>query len=56
LQGTFVQFPSSIRIIAQEFEAIHEIPHIIGAINGSHIPIFAPVIGRDDYSYGTSFH
>ena len=51
LQGTFVQFPSPalFRILAQEFEALHEIPHIIRVIDGSYIPILAPIIGGEDY-------
>jgi hypothetical protein len=28
--------------IAQEFESLHGIPYILGAIDGSHIPIIAP--------------
>ena len=58
LQGTFVQFPSParFRVLAQEFEALHGIPHIIGAIDGSHIPILAPVIGGEDYYCRKSFH
>ena len=47
LQGIFIQFPSPthFRVLAREFEARHGIPHIIGVIDGSHIPILAPVIG-----------
>ena len=58
LQGTFVQFPNParFRILALEFEALHEIPYIIGAIDGSHIPILAHVIGGDDYYCRKSFH
>jgi hypothetical protein len=58
LQGTIVQFPSParFRVLAQEFEALHGIPYIIGAIDGSHIPIFAHVIGEDDYYCKKSFH
>lgn len=59
LQGTFVQFPSptQFRVLAQEFETLHGILHIIGAIDGSHIPILAPVIGGDkcvfwNYEFG----
>ena len=58
LQGIFAQFPSQgrFRVLAQEFEALHEIPHIIGAIDGSHIPIIVLVIGGDDYYCKKSFH
>jgi hypothetical protein len=53
LQGTFVQFqsPAWFRILAQEFEALHGIPYIIGAIDGSHISILALVIGGEDYYF-----
>ena len=46
LQRTFVQFssPARFRVLVQEFEALHGIPRIIGAIDGSHIPILAHVI------------
>ena len=58
LQGIFIQFPSPARfkVLAQEFEALHGIPHIIGTIDGSHIPILAPVIGGENYHYRKSFH
>ena len=51
LQGTFVQFPNPARyrVLAQEFEALHTISYIIGAINGSHIPNLIPIIGGEDY-------
>ena len=46
-----MQFPSQawFRILVQEFEAFYEIPHIIGVIDGSHIPILAHVIGGKIY-------
>ena len=58
LQGTFVQFPNParFRVLAKEFEALHGIPYIIGAIDGSHIPILAPIIGGEDYYCGKSFN
>ena len=58
MQRTFVQFPSParFRVLAQEFEALHKIPYIIKAIDGSHIPIFVPIIGEDDYYCIKSFH
>ena len=51
LQGFFVQLPSParFRVLAQELEALCGIPHIIGAINGSHIPILAHVIEGENY-------
>ena len=58
MQRTFVQFssPARFRVLAQEFEALHKIPYIIKAIDGSHIPIFVPIIGEDDYYCIKSFH
>jgi hypothetical protein len=33
---------AQMKQIASEFEALHGIPYILGAIDGSHIPIIAP--------------
>jgi len=33
---------AKIKIIAAKFEALHGIPYIFGAIDGSHIPIITP--------------
>jgi hypothetical protein len=33
---------AKIKIIATKFEALHGIPYIFGAIDGSHIPIITP--------------
>ena len=58
MQGIFVHFPNPtrFRVLAQEFEALYGIPYIIGAIDGSHIPILVPVIGGEDYYCRKSFH
>ena len=58
LQGIFVQLPSVARSrnLAQDFEALHDVPYIIGAIDGSHILIFAHVIAEEDYYCRISFH
>ena len=48
--------PARFKVLAQEFEAHHGIPYIIGAIDGSHIPILAHVIGKEDYYCRKSFH
>ena len=58
LQGIFVQFLSLawFGVLAQEFEALHGILHIIVAIDGFHISIFAPVIGGEDYYRRKSFY
>ena len=56
LQHAFVHFPSlaRFRILAQEFEALHEILHIIGEIDGIHILILILVIGGEDNYYQKS--
>ena len=58
LQPVLVQTPneSQFRVIASRFEQLHGIPYIIGAIDGSHIPVLAPVIGGEDYYCRKSFH
>ena len=58
LQPVFVQTPSEsqFRVLASRFEKLHGIPYIIGAIDGSHIPVLAPVIGGQDYYCRKSFH
>ena len=58
LQKRFVKFPSEskLRKLARDFEALHDIPYVVGAIDGSHIPILAPVIGGEDYYCRKSFH
>jgi hypothetical protein len=58
LQKLFMQFSSEppFMVLTKEFEALHGIPHIIGAIDRSHIPIQAPIIGGEDYYYRKSFH
>jgi hypothetical protein len=46
-----VQFlsESQYKVLVNEFEAFHGIPHIIGVADGSHIPILTLVIGGEDY-------
>jgi hypothetical protein len=58
LQKIFIQIPNEnrLRVLAKEFEKLHNIPYIIGAIDGSHIPVLAPVIGGEDYYCRKSFH
>ena len=58
LQPVFVQTPSEsqFRILASRFEKLHGIPYIIGAVHGSHIPVLAPLIGRQDNYYIKPFH
>ncbi|MCO5603293.1 hypothetical protein L7F22_057442 [Adiantum nelumboides] len=40
----YIRWPSSTRMLqmAKEFQKIRGIPYVIGAIDGSHIPIIAP--------------
>jgi hypothetical protein len=47
LLRVLVQFlsESQFKVLAYQFEALYGIPYIVGAIDGSHIPILAPVIG-----------
>jgi hypothetical protein len=42
--------------MAREFEALHDIPYIVQASNGSHILILTPVNGGEDCYYLKSFH
>ena len=58
LQRIFVQMPSEsqFRVLAREFEALHGIPYIIGAIDGLHIAVLAPMVGGEDYYCRKSFH
>jgi hypothetical protein len=58
LQKIFIQTPyeNRLRVLAKYFERLHNIPYIIGAIDGSHIPVLAPVIGGEDYYCRKSFH
>lgn len=48
LQRVFVQVPCELqfRILARQFEALHDIPYILRAIDGSHISVLPLVIGR----------
>ena len=41
--------------ISRNFEALHGIPYIVGAIDGSHIPILAPHEHAADYYYRKDF-
>jgi len=58
LQKKFVKFPNEFKLqkLARDFEALHDIPYVVGAIDGSHILILAPVVGGEDYYCRKSFH
>ena len=53
-----MQTPSEswFRILTSRFEQLHDIPYIIGTINGSHIHVLAPVVGGEDCNCKKSFH
>ena len=57
LQHMFIQTPSKLqfRILASEFEQLDGKPYIIGAIDGSHVHVLAPIIGGEDYYCKRSF-
>ena len=42
--------------ITLEFESLHGIPYILGAIDGSHIPIIAPSIDHASYYCRKGFY
>lgn len=48
--------PESLPHIAAEFEAKQGIPYIIGAIDGSHVPIIAPHIDPGPFYNRKGFH
>ena len=41
---------------AQEFQDLQQIPYVVGAVDGSHIPIVAPQLHAADYYNGKWFH
>ena len=41
---------------AHEFEDLHQIPYIVGAVDGSHISIVAPKLHAADYYNRKGFH
>ena len=54
----FLRWPSPtvMEKFAQEFQDIHNIPYVIGAVDGSHIPIVAPRLHAADYYNRKGFH
>jgi hypothetical protein len=58
LQQILVQMPSEsqFRVVAKEFEVLHKIPYVVGAIDRSHIPVLGPIYGGEDYYCRKSFH
>ena len=41
---------------AQEFEDLHDIPYVVGAVDGNHIPIVALRLHAPDYYNRKGFH
>ena len=54
----FIRWPSVSVMdkFAQEFQDIHNIPYVVGAVDGSHIPIIAPRLHAADYYNRKGFH
>jgi hypothetical protein len=50
------QTESSLRTMAVEFEKLYGIPYIIGAVDGSHIPIIVPPIDPTSYYCRKGFY
>ena len=48
--------PSTMDRYAQEFQNLHQIPYVVGAVDGSHIPIVAPKLHAPDYYNCKGFH
>ena len=48
--------PSQMQAISENFKALHGILFVVGAINGSHIPIVAPKAYATDYYCRKGFH
>ena len=48
--------PSVMEKFAEEFQDIHNIPYVIGAVDGSHIPIVAPRLHTPNYYNRKGFH
>jgi hypothetical protein len=58
LKREFVRWPSMSRMkeIAKDFESLHHILDVVGAVDGSHIPIIAPQLHAADYYNRKGFH
>ena len=54
----FIEWPSPaiMKRFAQEFEDLHQIPYVVGAVDGSHIPIITPRLHAADYYNRRGFH
>ncbi len=58
LRDVYIKWPSHSRMekLASEFQAIRGIPFVVGAIDGSHIPIIAANLNHTDYFNRKGFH
>ena len=54
----FISWPSPATMdrYAEEFQDLHQIPYVVGAVDGSHIPIIAPRLHAADYYNRKGFH
>ena len=54
----FIRWPSAVVMdkFAQEFQNLHGIPYVVGAVDGSHIPIIGPRLHAADYYNRKGFH
>ena len=54
----FIRWPSpaDLERFAHEFQNLHQIPYVVGAVDGSHIPIVAPRLHAADYFNRKGFH
>ena len=50
------QTVTTLRRISAEFEVLRDIPYIIGAVDGSHIPIIAPPLDPTSYNSRKGFY
>ena len=48
--------PSTLDRYAQEFQDLQQIPYVVGAVDGSHIPIVVPRLHAPDYYNRKGFH
>jgi len=54
----FIRWPSTavMNKFVDEFQSLHNIPYVVGAIDGSHISIIAPRLHAVDYYNHKGFH
>ena len=54
----YIRWPSAniMDKFAQEFQNLHNIPYVVGVVDGSHIPIIAPRLHAANYYNQKGFH